>query len=153
MGLEPTVSRVTAERFNQLNYTHHLIGSDSRTRTCNPLLNRELRYRITPCRNIGTEEGIRTLVPDSSDIWFSGPAQSATLPPRYSYAGSFYPHTGDEAFMNYVPFILRFIASLKRDENPVSPHSRNEASGFAPASQTTKELVGDSGLEPLTSCL
>lgn len=28
------------------------IGSDSRTRTCNPLLNRELRYRITLCRNI-----------------------------------------------------------------------------------------------------
>ena len=30
------------------------IGSDSRTRTCNPLLNRELRYRITLCRNIGS---------------------------------------------------------------------------------------------------
>ena len=44
---------------------------------------------------IGTEEGIRTLVPDFSDIWFSGPAQSTTLPPRYSYAGSLISSAGD----------------------------------------------------------
>lgn len=51
-------------------------------------------YRLFVILN-GTEEGIRTLVPDFSDIWFSGPAQSTTLPPRYSYAGSLISSTGD----------------------------------------------------------